>query len=93
MVSQVSEKRLRFFGIEFRVIFYLITFLLAIIAWSTFKSSVWMGVLFFVLFVFSVLIIWLDYSYNWISLTSRGLVLQSMWCKKTRFTTDIHELG
>ena len=82
MASQKSRKRLRFFGIEFRIVFCLVAFVFLLIAWSSFKSSFWMSILFFIMFVFSVLLIWLDYSYHVISLTSKELTFKKIILKR-----------
>jgi hypothetical protein len=82
MVSQESKKRLRFFGIEFRIVFCLVAFVLVLIAGSSFKSSLWVSILFFIMFIFSVFLIWSDYSYHSVSLTSNGLVFKKiLWTK------------
>lgn len=82
MASQESKKRLRFFGIEFRIVFCLVAFVFALIAWSSFKSSLWASFLFFIMFVFSVSLIWLDYSYHVISLTSTELTFKKIIWKR-----------
>jgi hypothetical protein len=86
MVSQESKKRLRFFGIEFRIVFCLVAFVFVLIAWASFKSSFGVSILFFIMFIFSVLLIWLDYSYHWVSLTSSGLVFQKIIWRKLAFS-------
>jgi len=82
VASQESKKRLRFFGIEFRIVFCLVAFMFVLIAWASFKSSFWVSILFFIMFIFSVLLIWLDYSYHWVSLTSNGLVFEKISWRK-----------
>ncbi|KPL01901.1 MAG: hypothetical protein AMJ73_09560 [candidate division Zixibacteria bacterium SM1_73] len=82
MRSQESKKLLRFFGIEFRIIFGLVALILALVVWSSFKSAPWLSILFFVLFVFSVFLIWLDYSCHFVSLTSDGLIFQRILWRK-----------
>ncbi|MCK4384898.1 MAG: hypothetical protein KAW52_01415 [candidate division Zixibacteria bacterium] len=82
IVTQERKKSLRFFGIEFRIVFCLVALVFALIAWSTFKGSLGVSILFFIVFVFLALLIWLDYSYHLVSLTSGGLVFQKiMWRK------------
>ncbi|MCJ7577812.1 MAG: hypothetical protein MUO91_05125, partial [candidate division Zixibacteria bacterium] len=44
------------------------------------------SILFFIMFIFSVLLIWLDYSYHWVSLTSNGLVFQKIIWRKLAFS-------
>jgi hypothetical protein len=86
MASPESKKRLRFFGVEFRIVFCLVAFVFVLIAWSSFKSSFGVSILFFIMFIFSVLLIWLDYSYHWVSLTSSGLVFQKIIWRKLAFS-------
>jgi DNA modification methylase len=82
MVSPESRKRLRFFGIEFRIVFCLFAFVFVLIAWASFKSSLEVSLLFFILGIFSVLLIWLDYAHHWVSLTSNGLVFGKILWRK-----------
>ncbi len=82
MASEENKKCLKFFGIEFRIVFCLVAFVFALIAWSSFKSSPWTSILFFIMFVFSVLLIRLDYSYHVISLTSTELTFKKIIWKK-----------
>jgi hypothetical protein len=86
VASQESKKRLRFFGIEFRIVFCLVAFVFLLIAWSSCKSSLWVSMLFFIMFVFSIFLICLDYSYHWVSLTSNGLVFQKIIWRKLTFS-------
>jgi hypothetical protein len=86
MASQESKKRLRFFGIEFRIVFCLVAFVFVLIAWSSFKSSLWVSILFFIMFIFSIFLIWLDYSYHWVSLSSNGLVFKKIIWRKLAFS-------
>jgi hypothetical protein len=82
MEPKESKKHLRSFGIEFRIVFCLVALVLALGAWSSFKSSLGLSVLFSILFIFSVLFIRLDYSYHLVSLTSDGLVFQKIRWRK-----------
>ena len=82
MASQESKKRLGFFGIEFRIVFCLVAFMFLLIAWSSFKSSLWVSILFFIMFIFSISLIWLDYSCHGVSLTSNGLVFKKISWRK-----------
>jgi hypothetical protein len=82
MASQESKEHLRCFGIEFRIVFCLVASIFALGAWSNFKSSLWLSILFFFTFVLSVLLIWLDYSYHVISLTSEGLTFRRIIWKR-----------
>ena len=82
VASQESKKRLRFFGIEFRIVFCFVAFVFVLIAWSSFKSSLWMSILFFIMFIFSIFLIWLDYSCHGVSLTSNGLVFKKILWRK-----------
>lgn len=82
MMSQEGKKSLRFFGIEFRIVFCLVALVFALIAWSSFKISLWLSILFFVMLIFSVLLIWLDYSYHLVSMTSDRLVFQKILWRK-----------
>ena len=82
MASQESKTRFRFFGIEFRIVFCLVALVFALGAWSNFKSSLWLSILFFFTFILSVLLIWLDYSYHVISLTSEGLTFRKIIWKR-----------
>jgi len=82
MASQEDKKCLRFFGIEFRIVFCLVAFVFVLIAWSSLKSSLGASIFFFIMFVFSVLLIWLDYSYHVISLTSTELTFKKIIWKR-----------
>jgi hypothetical protein len=86
VASQECKKCLRFFGIEFRIVFCLVASVFVLVAWSSFKSSLWVSILFFIMFIFSIFLIWLDYSYHWVSLTSKGLVFQKIIWRKLAFS-------
>jgi hypothetical protein len=75
-VKEQNKRNLRFFGTEIRILFCLVGLVLALIAWSGFKSSLEMSIPFFIMFVLSVFLIGLDHSYDVVSLTSSGLVFQ-----------------
>ena len=55
---------------------------MALVAWSSFNSAPWLSILFFIVFVFSVFLIWFDYSCHFVSLTSDGLIFQKIFWRK-----------
>lgn len=64
--------------------------MLLLIAGSSFKSSLGMSILFFVMFLISLLLICVDYFFNLVSLTSSGVVFQKiLWKKLTTWSVCI----
>jgi hypothetical protein len=82
MRSDESKKEYRFFGIEFRIFFCLISFIFLLVALFSFKNSFGKGIVFFVLCAVTAFLVWSDYSCHRVSLTSNGLVFQKIiWSK------------
>jgi hypothetical protein len=82
-------RRYRFFGIEIRIFFWLIALLLLLTAVAGFKSSIWMSMLFFLIFILLVFFIRLDSSYHLIIVTPETLILENVvWRRLT--TSFVH---
>ena len=47
-----NTKRYRFFGIELRIFFWLVALLFILVAVAGFRNSIWLSVLFFLIFIF-----------------------------------------
>lgn len=73
-----QSREYRFFGIEFRIFFSLISFIFLLFALANFKNSSGIGILFLVVCTFIVSLIWLDYSYHVISLGPTGLTFKKI---------------
>jgi len=82
MKSEEFKKEYRFFGIEFRIFFSLISFILLLVAVVSFKNSFGKAILFLALCAFTVFLIWLDYFCHLVSLTSSELIFQKIVWRK-----------
>lgn len=77
-------RRYRFFGIEIRIFFWLIALLLLLTAVAGFKSSIWLSMFVFLIFVLLVFFIRLDSSYHLIIVTPETLILENVvWRRLT----------
>lgn len=76
----VSEnlRKYRFFGIELRMLFSLLAALFILAAVVGFKNSIWLSMLFFLIFILLVFFIRLDFSYHLIILTPDNLVFEKI---------------
>jgi len=82
MKSEENRKEYRFFGIEFRIFFSLILFIFLLVALVNFENSFSKGVLFLGLCIAIAFLIWLDYSFHLVSLTSSELIFQKILWRK-----------
>jgi hypothetical protein len=82
MKSEEFKREYRFFGIEFRIFFSLISFIFLLVALVSFKNSFGKGILFLVLCAVTAFLVWLDYSYHLVSLSSSKLIFQKIWWRK-----------
>ena len=73
-----STKRYRFFGIELRIFFSLVALLFILAAVAGFKNSIWLSMLFLLIFILSVFFIRLDSSYHLIIITPAKLIFERM---------------
>jgi hypothetical protein len=82
MKLEESQKEYRFFGIEFRIFFSLISFIFLLVAAVGFKNSLGRGIGFLALCAFTAFVIWLDYFYHLVRLTSSELFFQKIVWRK-----------
>jgi hypothetical protein len=73
-----NTKRYRFFGIELRIFFYLLALLFILAAVTGFGKSIWLSVLFFLIFILLVFFTRLDSSYHLIIVTPGKLIFERM---------------
>jgi len=77
-----NAKRYRFFGIELRIFFSLVALLFILAAVAGFRNSIWLSMLFFLIFILLVFFIRLDSSYHLIIITPAKLIFQRMVWKR-----------
>ena len=82
----VNAKRYRFFGIELRIFFSLVALLFILVAVAGFRNSIWLSMLFFLIFILLVFFIRLDSSYHLIIITPVKLIFEKMIWR--RFATS-----
>ncbi|MCK4404461.1 MAG: hypothetical protein KAW02_05155 [candidate division Zixibacteria bacterium] len=73
-----NAKRYRFFGVELRIFFSLVALLFILAAVTGFRNSIWLSMLFLLIFILLVFFIRLDSSYHLIIITSDKLILERM---------------
>ncbi|MGB8658108.1 MAG: hypothetical protein WCE90_10055 [Candidatus Zixiibacteriota bacterium] len=71
-------KRYRFFGIELRILFWLVVLLFVLAAVTGFRSSVLLSMLFLLMCILSVLFVRVDSSYHLVVLTAERLVFEKV---------------
>jgi hypothetical protein len=81
-----NTKRYRFFGVELRIFFSLVALLFILAAVAGFKNSIWLSMLFFLIFILLVFFIRLDSSYHLIIITPAKLIFERMVWR--RFATS-----
>jgi hypothetical protein len=86
MKSEEDRKEYRFFGIEFRIFFSLVSFIFLLIGFFSFKNSLGKGILFSVLCIVVAFLVRLDYAHHWVSSTSSQLVFQEILWRKFSFS-------
>jgi hypothetical protein len=86
MKSEEDRKEYRFFGIELRIFFSLISFIFLLIGFFSFKNSLDRGILFLALCILIAFLVQLDYAHHWVSITSSQLVFQEILWRKFSFS-------
>ena len=86
MSETQNARRYRFFGIEVRILFWLIALLLLLTAVAGFKNSIWLSMLFLLILILLVFFIRLDSSYHLIIVTPGSLIFEKIIWR--RFTTS-----
>lgn len=81
-----NTKQYRFFGIELRIFFSLVALLLILAALLGFKDSIWLSMLFFLVFILLVFFIRLDSKYHLVIVTPEKLIYENVIWK--RFSTS-----
>ena len=78
MALPESTTRYRFFGIEFRIFFFLIALLFILAALAGFRDSIWLSMLFFSVSIILVFFIRLDSKYHLVIVTPDKLIVEKM---------------
>ncbi|MGB2990138.1 MAG: hypothetical protein WBC98_09280, partial [Candidatus Zixiibacteriota bacterium] len=78
MSETQNARRYRFFGIELRILFWLIALLLLLTAVAGFKNSIWLSMLFLLVLILLVFFIRLDSSYHLIIVTPGSLIFEKI---------------
>jgi hypothetical protein len=68
----------RFFGIELRIFFWLVALLFLVAAVAGFRNSIWLSMLFFLIFILLVFFIRLDSAYHLIIITPDKLIFENV---------------
>ena len=79
MGSAESTNRYRFFGIEIRIFFWLVALLIILVG---FKNSIWLSMLFFLVFILLVFFIRLDSKYHLVIVTPERLIFENVIWKR-----------
>ncbi len=82
MALPESTTRYRFFGIEFRIFFFLIALLFILAALAGFRDSIWLSMVFFLISIILVFFIRLDSRYHLIIVTPDKLIVEKMVWKR-----------
>jgi hypothetical protein len=82
MVTRMSlseqTTKYRFFGIELRIFFWLVALLFLLAAVAGFRNSIWLSMLFFLIFILLVFFIRLDSAYHLIIITPDKLIYENV---------------
>ncbi len=73
-----NAKRYRFFGIELRIFFSLVALIFILAAVAGFRDSIWLSMLFMLIFILLIFFIRLDFSYHLVILTPSKLIFERM---------------
>lgn len=77
-----STNRYRFFGIELRIFFSLVALLCILAALLGFRDSIWLSMLFFLIFILLVFFIRLDSKYHLMIVTPDKLIYENVIWKR-----------
>jgi hypothetical protein len=73
-----NTRRYRFFGIELRIFFSLLAALFILAAVVGFRNSIWLSMLFLLIFILLVFFIRLDFSYHLVIITPDKLIFEKI---------------
>ncbi len=77
-----NTNRYRFFGIELRIFFSLLALLCILAALLGFRDSIWLSMLFFLIFILLVFFIRLDSKYHLVIVTPDKLIYENVIWKR-----------
>jgi Ca2+/Na+ antiporter len=82
MEQAQTTKHYRFFGIELRIFFSLVALFCILSALLGFKNSIWLSMLFFLIFILLVFFIRLDSKYHLVIVTPDKLIYENVIWKR-----------